>query len=75
MAAESGCVADSPDAAFIRELSVRYRGEKVFTADLSPVLSADPFLRFRFRGTGGGTLVISWNDSLGADGTYSHEIA
>ncbi|UTW11816.1 thiosulfate oxidation carrier complex protein SoxZ [Marinobacterium rhizophilum] len=75
MAMQAGCVADSAQAVFIRELSVRYRGEKVFTADLSPALSADPFLRFRFRGTGGGTLAISWNDSQGADGAYSHEIA
>jgi sulfur-oxidizing protein SoxZ len=75
MAMQAGCVAGSAEAAFIRELSVRYRGEKVFRAELSPALSADPFLRFRFRGTGGGTLMISWNDSLGADGAYSHEVA
>ncbi|ANG64050.1 hypothetical protein A8C75_17275 [Marinobacterium aestuarii] len=75
MAAQSGCIADAADALFIRELSVRYRGEKVFGAALSPAMSADPFLRFRFRGTGGASLVISWNDSQGADDSYSHEIA
>jgi sulfur-oxidizing protein SoxZ len=75
MAAQSGCIADAADAPFIQELKVRYRGEKVFGAALSPAMSADPFLRFRFRGTGGGTLVISWNDSQGADDAYSHEIA
>ncbi len=75
MAAQSGCLADAAEAPFMQKLSVRYRGEKVFGADLSPAMSTDPFLRFRFRGTGGGTLVISWNDSQGADDVYSHEVA
>nr|WP_158651767.1 thiosulfate oxidation carrier complex protein SoxZ [Marinobacterium profundum] len=75
MAGQAGCAADAVDALFIRELSVRYRGEKVFGAALSPAMSADPFVRFRFLGTGGGSLVISWNDSQGGGDTYSHEIA
>jgi sulfur-oxidizing protein SoxZ len=74
MAAQSGCMADAAEAVFIRKLNVRYRGEKVFGVELSPGVSQDPFLRFRFRGTGGGTLVISWNDSQGANGSHDHEI-
>ncbi|WP_083928444.1 thiosulfate oxidation carrier complex protein SoxZ [Marinobacterium rhizophilum] len=74
MAAQSGCMADAAQAVFIRMLNVRYRGEKVFGAELSPAVSQDPFLRFRFRGTAGGTLVISWSDSQGANGSHSHEI-
>ncbi len=68
------CGAGSDQAPFIQQLSVGYRGETVFAAELSPNLSEDPFLRFRFKGSGGGTLMVSWHDSQGLDGSQSHDI-
>ena len=73
MAADAFC-GRTDTVAFVQQLSVRYQGEKVFDADLSPALSADPFLRFRFKGAIGGTLVISWSDNLGGNGSERHEV-
>lgn len=73
MASETVC-GGTDTVAFVQQLNVRYQGEKVFDADLSPALSADPFLRFRFKGETGGTLVISWRDNLGSNGSERHDV-
>jgi sulfur-oxidizing protein SoxZ len=73
MAADALC-GGTDTIAFVQQLSVRYQGEKVFDADFSPALSADPFLRFRFKGETGGTLVINWSDNLWSTGAERHDV-
>ncbi|MFC6671696.1 thiosulfate oxidation carrier complex protein SoxZ [Marinobacterium aestuariivivens] len=59
------CNRDAAQAHFIRQLEVRYDGERIFSADLSEAVSEDPFLRFRFQGRRGGRLDIRWRDNRG----------
>lgn len=53
-------------AHFITRLEVRHGERLVFGADFGPSVSANPFLRFRFKGAAAGDrLVARWVDSRG----------
>ena len=53
-------------AHFITQLEVRHGERVVFSAEFGPSVSANPFLRFRFKGAAAGDrLVASWVDSRG----------
>lgn len=49
----------------IRRFTCRYNGETVFTADLSPAISANPFVSFHTVATDSGTLEFEWQGDNG----------
>jgi sulfur-oxidizing protein SoxZ len=49
----------------IRRFTCRYNGETVFTAELHPALSANPYLAFYTRATDTGTLEFEWQGDNG----------
>jgi sulfur-oxidizing protein SoxZ len=49
----------------IRKFSCRYNGEIVFTAELSPAISANPFISFYVAATESGTLEFEWQGDNG----------
>lgn len=49
----------------IRRFSCRYEGEVVFTADLYPAVSANPYLAFHTMATDTGTLEFRWEGDNG----------
>lgn len=48
---------------FIHTLRVEAHGQEVFSAQLGPAVSRDPFLNFRYQGTKGDKLVVTWADT------------
>lgn len=49
----------------IRHFSCRYDGETVFTAELHPAISANPYLAFHTVATHSGTLELRWEGDNG----------
>ncbi|MBC5766516.1 thiosulfate oxidation carrier complex protein SoxZ [Ramlibacter albus] len=49
----------------IRRFSCRYNGETVFSAELSPAISANPYLSFHTVATESGTLEFEWQGDNG----------
>jgi sulfur-oxidizing protein SoxZ len=49
----------------IRRFSCRYNGELVFSAELHPAISANPYLAFSTRATESGNLQFSWEGDEG----------
>jgi len=53
-------------AHFIQELSCEYKGKIVFTAELGPLVSKDPYLAFAIKGAAAGDVVkLKWIDNQG----------
>ena len=52
-----------------------YNGEEVFRADLSPAISANPFIAFTTKAVESGTLAFSWTDDRGQTQTETVQIA
>ena len=46
----------------VKRFVCTYGGETVFSADLFPAISANPFLSFTTRATASGVLTFSWTD-------------
>jgi sulfur-oxidizing protein SoxZ len=46
----------------VKRFVCTYDGETVFSADLFPAISANPFLSFTTRATASGVLTFSWTD-------------
>jgi sulfur-oxidizing protein SoxZ len=59
----------------IRRFSCSYNGEEVFSADLFPAMSANPFIAFTLVATTSGTVAFAWTDDGGETQTASAEIA
>jgi len=55
----------------IRRFSCRYNGELVFSADLYPAISANPYLAFNVVANASGTLSFSWEGDNGFSQTES----
>lgn len=55
----------------IRRFSCRYDGELVFSAELFPAISANPYLAFHTRATQSGTLSFTWEGDNGFSQTES----
>lgn len=55
----------------IRRFSCRYNGELVFSADLYPAISANPYLAFFVVANASGTLSFSWEGDNGFAQTES----
>ena len=51
-----------------------YDGEEVFSADLFPAVSANPFIAFTLVATTSGTISFAWTDDAGETQTASAEI-
>lgn len=49
----------------IRRFSCRYNGELVFSAELYPAISANPYLVFHTVATVSGTLALTWEGDNG----------
>lgn len=49
----------------LRRFTCRYDGEPVFTAELFPAISANPFLAFHLLATASGTLEFEWQGDNG----------
>jgi sulfur-oxidizing protein SoxZ len=58
----------------IRRFVCTYDGEEVFSADLFPAVSANPFIAFTLVATTSGTVAFTWTDDAGETQTASAEI-
>ncbi|MDX2422631.1 MAG: thiosulfate oxidation carrier complex protein SoxZ [Amphritea sp.] len=59
-------------AMFLQQITVLHAGETVFSANLSPVISSNPFIGFSFSGAAlGDELVIHWIENTGKTGTQT----
>jgi sulfur-oxidizing protein SoxZ len=50
---------------FINMLNVKAQGKDIFNAEFGPGVSKDPFLNFKYKGSKGDKLVVSWIDTKG----------
>lgn len=58
----------------IRRFTCRYQGELVFSAELFPAISANPYLSFFVRTGDGGTLEFEWQGDNGFAQTERREL-
>ena len=58
----------------IQTFTCRYNGEEIFRAELSPAISANPFLSFFARATTSGTIAFHWVGDNGFEASESAEI-
>jgi sulfur-oxidizing protein SoxZ len=58
----------------IRRFACTYDGEEVFSADLFPAVSANPFIAFTLVATTSGTVAFTWTDDGEETQTASAEI-
>jgi sulfur-oxidizing protein SoxZ len=58
----------------IRRFSCRYNGEVVFSADLYPAISANPYLAFSVVADASGSLTFTWEGDNGFAQTESATI-
>lgn len=67
---ESGQRRDASGAVVPRKIINRFtaelNGKPIFTAELEPAISANPFLQFRFKAEESGTMTFTWIDDDGA---------
>ena len=59
----------------IRRFTCTYDDEEVFSADIFPAVSANPFIAFTLVATTSGTISFAWTDDAGETQTASAEIA
>ena len=52
----------------------RLNGEEVFSAELAPAISANPYLSFFIVANAGGKLEMEWLDDKGEKSTYAAEL-
>jgi sulfur-oxidizing protein SoxZ len=58
----------------IRRFVCKYAGEEIFSAELFPAISANPYFAFSTVATESGTLAFEWTDDKGETQTASAEI-
>jgi sulfur-oxidizing protein SoxZ len=58
----------------IQSFACTYNGEEIFRAELSPAISANPFLSFFARATTSGTIAFRWSGDNGFAAEESAEI-
>ena len=59
----------------INTFSVAFNGEKIFSVDLEPGMSANPYFEFSARVTEAGTFSFAWTDDAGEVIELSRDIA
>jgi len=52
-------------AHYIQEVTATVGGEVVFTANWGTGVSKNPYLSFKYRGSSGDVLTLSWTDNMG----------
>jgi sulfur-oxidizing protein SoxZ len=50
----------------INKFSAELNGKPVFSADIEPAVSANPYMQFKFRAEESGTLKFTWTDDDGS---------
>ena len=50
---------------FISTVTVKAQGKEVFAAEFGSAVSKDPFLNFKYKGSKGDKLMVSWTDTKG----------
>jgi sulfur-oxidizing protein SoxZ len=50
---------------FISTVTVKAQGKEVFAAEFGSAVSKDPFLNFKYKGSKGDKLTVSWTDTKG----------
>ena len=58
----------------INKFMVELNGKPLFSADLEPAISANPYMQFKFKAQESGTLVFIWVDDDGAKITAEEKI-
>ncbi len=58
----------------INKFTAELNGKTVFSCDLEPAISANPYLQFRIRPDASGTLKLTWLDDDGSKIEHSEEI-
>ena len=59
----------------INKFVATFNGKEVFSANMSPAISANPYFAFHTRATESGTFEFSWTDDKGKTVTASRKIA
>ncbi len=59
----------------INKFKVTFNGKEVFSADMHPAISANPFFAFHTKATESGTFEFTWTDDKGKTVTASRKIA
>jgi sulfur-oxidizing protein SoxZ len=59
----------------IKRFVCKYSGEEVFSVDLFPAVSANPYFAFSAVASESGTITFEWTDDKGETQTSSAEIA
>jgi sulfur-oxidizing protein SoxZ len=75
---ETGYRVDATGATIPRNITTRfgctYRGEEIFSADLFPAMTANPFIAFSTVATQSGELAFTWTDDAGHSQTETVKI-
>ena len=50
---------------FIKTVNVKAQGKDVLNADFGSAISKDPFINFKYRGSKGDKLTVTWIDTKG----------
>lgn len=58
----------------INRFVCKYASEEIFSAELFPAISANPYMAFSTVATGSGTLTFEWTDDQGETQSTSAEI-
>jgi sulfur-oxidizing protein SoxZ len=58
----------------INKFTAELNGKPVFTADIEPAVSANPYLQFKFKAEESGTLKFTWVDDDGSTITAEEKI-
>ncbi|BAT59165.1 sulfur oxidation protein SoxZ [Variibacter gotjawalensis] len=58
----------------IKQFTAELNGKTVFSCDLEPAISANPYMQFRIRPDASGTLKLTWLDDDGSKIEHSEEI-
>lgn len=59
----------------INKFVAKFNGKEVFTADLEPAISANPYIKFNLRPEESGELEMTWFDDDGSTYTAKEKIA
>lgn len=58
----------------INKFTAELNGKTVFSADLEPAVSANPYMQFKFKPSESGTVTFTWIDDDGTKITHEEKI-
>ena len=59
----------------INRFEAKFNGEMVFSVDIDPAVSANPYIEFSVKVEEAGTFTLSWTDDAGEVIEYSQDVA